>query len=83
MVRIGTVNAVDGARARVFFPETGLMSDWLYVLRHPGSGESGEAQEHRHGISFGNWSPQIGDTAVVLYPDGVFNADGYLLGVIG
>ena len=81
MVRTGRVNAVSGNRARVFFPDTGLMSDWLYILRQPTAGVTGETDGHTHAVAGGRWAPSIGDTAVCLYPDG-FNADGFILGVI-
>ena len=36
LVQTGTVTAVDSAkrRARVKFKDTGIISDWLYVLQH-------------------------------------------------
>ena len=38
LVQTGTVTAVDSAkrRARVKFKDTGIISDWLYVLQHYG-----------------------------------------------
>ena len=39
LVQTGTVTAVDSAkrRARVKFKDTGIISDWLYVLQHHGA----------------------------------------------
>lgn len=39
LVQTGTVTAVDSAkrRARVKFKDTGIISDWLYVLQHYGA----------------------------------------------
>lgn len=64
MVKVGTVSAVSANTARVFFPDTRMMSDWLHILR--------QTEE---------WTPEINDPVLCLYPDG-FNADGYVLGVI-
>ena len=39
LVQVGIVTAVDGGkrRARVKFQETGIISDWLFVLQHNGA----------------------------------------------
>lgn len=51
LVQVGTVTAVDTARAaaRVKFQNTGVTSGWLTVLRRPA------------------WTPAINETVVVLY----------------
>lgn len=67
IVQIGTVTAVDSAnrKVRVLFPDTGLTSAWLNVLRnlptvsistvaahsHSGSVNIGEAEGHTHGAA--------------------------------
>ena len=67
MVQIGIVTAVDSAehRCRVKFPDTGLTSDWLRVLRqtpvvsvnsggshsHPGSVSVSGGADHSHSAS--------------------------------
>lgn len=57
MVQIGIVTAVDSAehRCRVKFPDTGLTSDWLRVLRQtPGvSVNDGGAHSHTGSASVG------------------------------
>lgn len=65
-VRVGTVTAVDGRKARVLYRDLGFTSGWLAVLRH-GAADT--------------WMPDINDTVVVLYLP-YFNADGYILGVL-
>ena len=39
LVRVGTVTAVDPGqrRARVKYRDTGITSDWLQVVQHPGA----------------------------------------------
>ena len=34
IVRVGTVTAVDGRKARVLYHDLGFTSGWLTVLRH-------------------------------------------------
>ena len=81
MIRIGQVQSVEGTRARVFFPDLQLMSDRLYVLQHPATLETTEAQDHTHKVDAGRWAPAIGDVVLCLYDDS-FNGNGYILGVI-
>ena len=66
IVRVGTVTAVDGRKARVLYNDLGFTSGWLTVLRH-GTADT--------------WMPDINDTVVVLYLP-CFNGDGYILGVL-
>jgi phage baseplate assembly protein gpV len=52
LVRIGTVSAVSGQKARVMFDDTGITSDWLIVLQHPGADVHVEPDaEHTHTIT--------------------------------
>lgn len=66
MVRIGRVTDRNTTtrQVRVLFPDSGMTSAWLPVLRHS------EA-----------WLPSINDTVLCLYLP-VFNADGFVVGVI-
>ena len=40
MIQLGTVTALDEGKkkGRVIFQDTGITSDWLYVLQYPGMG---------------------------------------------
>lgn len=97
-VRVGVVSSTDaGYKARVLFPDTGIVSGWLCVLQHPKelvevkpkgghthetpSGTASEAGEHFHEASTAGWMPEVNDTVLVLYLP-VFNSDGFVLGVI-
>ena len=79
MVQLGTVTAVDPGnnRVRVLFPETGMTSDWLQVLRCPPhvAGTDGSP------LNVEGWFPNINDTVVVLYIP-VRDSDGYVIGGI-
>lgn len=72
-VRIGTVQSINGRQVRVFFPDVGIMSGWLTVLKRKPT-VTGEAT-----VSLAEWMPAIGDSVLCLYVSG-FNADGYVLG---
>ena len=84
-VRIGTVTEVDEGKmqARVNFPDTGIVSGWLTILRHKsrvGDDEkTEEADGHKHEVKLKHWIPEVGDAVLCLYAEG-FNADGYILG---
>lgn len=90
-MRIGNVTAVDEGqmKARVQFPDSGIVSDWLTIMRHKSrieyteydAGGSGDAQyaNHRHGVKLKHWIPEVGDTVICVFGEG-FNADGYILG---
>lgn len=66
IVRIGIVTDVDAAahKVRVLYPEFGMTSGWLSVLKHA------EA-----------WLPSVNAVVLCLYLP-VFNADGFVAGVI-
>lgn len=88
LVQIGTVSAVDmdTHKVRVLFPNTGLVSDWLCVLRNtPQVSISGAAVDgagtHAHGATVSPWLPKVNDTVLVLYLP-IFNSDGFVIGGI-
>ena len=66
IVRIGTVTDIKGNQARVLYPDSGMTSGWLSVLRH-GSEDP--------------WMPNINDVVLCLYIP-VWNGDGFIVGVI-
>ena len=37
LVRAGTVRAVEGQMARAYYDDLGMVSGWLFVLRHCGA----------------------------------------------
>lgn len=93
-IRIGNVTAVNEGEmtARVQFPDTGIVSDWLTIMRHKSrvsddgktenaSGGSGEAAfaAHKHEVKLKHWIPEVGDPVLCVYAEG-FNSDGYILG---
>lgn len=54
ILQVGTVTAVDGGKrkARVKFQDTGITSDWLFVVQHYGAGVAVHADgEHTHDIT--------------------------------
>ena len=54
MFQLGTVTALDAEKkkARVKFQNTGIISDWLYVVQFPGMGVAVKADgEHTHTIT--------------------------------
>jgi len=66
-VRIGIVQSVDtqARTARVYFPDTKIMSGPLTVIRTDHSAAA--------------WMPGINDAVLCLY-SGTFNADGFIIG---
>ncbi len=66
IVRIGTIADIKGRTARVLYPDSGMTSGWLSVLRHGTTDE---------------WMPQINDVVLCLYIP-VWNGDGFILGVV-
>ncbi len=66
LVQIGTVTDLQGRKVRVLFPDSGMTSAWLTVLRHGSSDE---------------WMPKINDVVLCLYLP-VWNGDGFVVGVI-
>lgn len=53
LIQVGTVTAVDpdAHKVRVKFPDTGLTSDWLSVLKNAPSVSISNAGTHSHGGS--------------------------------
>lgn len=54
LVQVGTVTAVDSGKrkARVKFKDTGIISDWLYVIQHYGANFYIKPDaEHTHDIT--------------------------------
>lgn len=100
LVRIGTVTDTDNAKrlARVKFQDTGITSDWLFVLAsrpyipdYDGpqqtenrAGGAGYAlfEDHNHPLKIKPWMPKVNATVLCIYLP-VFNADGFILGEIG
>lgn len=81
IVRVGTVTAVSGTKARVKFRDTGITSGWLFVLQHAGASVIiSEAEEHTHaGSRLSTWAPSVNDTVLCVYLP-VFGGDGFILG---
>ncbi len=100
LVRIGMVTDIDNGRrlARVKFQDTGITSDWLYVVaarpyipsydgpqrtEYEAGGSLAEAYaSHKHDLDIKPWMPMLDATVLCLYLP-VFNADGFILGEIG
>jgi|GEM_PF-6708726 len=72
IVQWGTVTALDkdAKKARVYFKDTGVSSDWLPVLQRP--------QTNSYAA---DWAPQISDAVLVLFLP-VAHSNGFILGVI-
>lgn len=72
MVQVGAVSAVDAKKhmVRVKFPDTGMVSGWLYVLQHGGMGLSiVEAGGHSHGITVNDTYSGGGSGSIEAVPD--------------
>lgn len=71
LLQVGVVSSVDAAnrRVRVILPETGIVSDWLYVVG-----------ERRDGVPAD--LPSINDRVLAAWLP-VEDGDGFVLGVIG
>jgi hypothetical protein len=78
--------------AVVEFEDTGLVSDWLYILKRPlppievnqsgGHNHQGAVSiepSHTHDARQDGWLPEAGDRVLVLYLP-VQNGDGFILG---
>ncbi len=81
-IRVGNVTAVDedNMKARVKFPDTGIVSDWLTIMRHKSRIESTESSDgHTHEVKLKHALPEVGDSVICIYGEG-FNSDGYILG---
>lgn len=87
ILQIGKVTAIDipKKKARVFFPDSNMTSDWLSVLQHPHSitveGTLCDGVYHSHKAVPSIWMPAINDSVVVCYLP-IFNSDGFILGVV-
>lgn len=100
LVRIGTVTDTDEGKrlARVKFQDTGITSDWLYVLAsrpyipdysgpqqteaRAGGAGYPQFESHTHDLVIKPWMPKVNATVLCIYLP-VFNADGFILGEIG
>jgi phage baseplate assembly protein gpV len=100
LVRIGTVSSVDNEKrvARVIFQDKDMVSGWLHVLQHHGTGVYIKPEgKHSHDISEGGKTELDGEhdhagsvtywmprinDTVVVLYLPVFNADGFILGAI-
>ena len=52
LVQVGYVSAIDRAKARVRFPDTGITSGWLFITQHSAAGLHIEPDaEHAHTIT--------------------------------
>ena len=85
IVQCGTVTAVNEKKARVFFEDTGINSDWLPVLQREQTtlaiAPDGH-HTHAHEGSYANgWAPKIGDAVLVIFLP-VAHADGFIIGAI-
>ena len=83
LIQVGTVTAVDpnAHKVRVKFPDTGLTSDWLSVIKNAPSVFIDQTDGHTHTASVSLWMPGVNDTVLVVYLP-VFNSDGFVIGGI-
>lgn len=87
LVQWGAVTAVDkeAKKARVYFEDTSVSSDWLPVLQRTQTNVTiipDGRPAHSHPDSYAaDWTPNIGDAVLVLFLP-VARADGFILGVI-
>lgn len=71
LLQVGVVSSVDAAkrRVRVILPETGVVSDWLYVV--------GDRRHDEFAAL-----PRVNDRVLAAWLP-VEDGDGFILGVIG
>lgn len=99
LVQVGTVMEVDNEKhiARVKFPNTDIISEWLHVLDNRSfipdydvpqeteakSGGSGDPAfaSHKHDLIIKQWMPKVNDIVVCLYLP-IRNSDGFVIGGI-
>lgn len=89
IIRLGKVSDIDASKykARVLFPDTGVVSDWLYVLQRPCevTEETVSCHDNRYSHSHKNnvksWMPKVNDVVLCVFLP-VFNADGFIIGGI-
>lgn len=83
LIQVGIVTVVDPAahKVRVKFPATGLLSDWLSVLKNALaiSADQHDGSESSARASF--WIPSVNDTVLVVYLP-AFNSEGFVIGGI-
>jgi phage baseplate assembly protein gpV len=100
LVRMGVVTEVDAEARRVLarYPDTGIVSGWLYVPQHPGAGVAVSPDgAHTHELTEGSASEapdhdHTGTRLTVWLPNigdrvlalyvPVWDGDGYVLGAI-
>ncbi len=78
-IQLGTVTALDETKqtARVKFQDTGICSDWLYIIQHVRKPSCNNPDCHC--TECGRWLPKINDTVLVLYLP-IRDGDGFILG---
>lgn len=82
IIQVGTVTGVNGTRVRVTFQDSGITSDWLYVLQRTGETVTVQtADGHTHQAKVATWIPSIGDNVLVAYTP-VTGSDGFVIGKI-
>lgn len=99
LVQVGTVSDVDkkAHKVRCIMRETGITSDWLYVLKSPPQipddsipqhteekgGGSGEASfsPHSHDLIIRPWFPKVNDQVLVISLP-VPDGNGFVIGGI-
>ncbi len=79
-IRVGIVSSIEpgGQKARVYFPTMdNMVSDWLYVLKHPNARVEIDGED----VPVKDWYPNVNDMVVCAFLYGE-NTDGFILGVI-
>lgn len=94
LVRIGTVTDIDNNKrlARVKYQDTGITSDWLYVVaarpyipsydgpqrtEYEAGGSLAEAYaSHKHDLDIKPWMPKLDSVVLCLYLPGSDDGDG-------
>lgn len=86
--QIGKITAIDAdkRKARVYFENSRMTSDWLSVLQQPNcpvdvEGTYCDGRSHSHSAKTSFWMPNINDIVLCLYLP-LFNSDGFIVGVI-
>ena len=83
IIQIGIVTVVDAEvrKVRVKFRDTGLISDWLCVLRNNPQLSVRAAEDHTHTASVIPWMPRVNDVVLVVFLP-MPNSDGFVIGGI-
>jgi phage baseplate assembly protein gpV len=84
LAKVGTVSAVDSDKrmARVSYPDTEVVSDWLFVIWHPIDGYPCDVCQCDGCTRQGRqrqWMPTVGKRVLTLYLP-VPGGDGFILG---